>query len=174
MKLPSLSLSPKPEFRPLHRVVPLPHRASCPGEVGESSSTKHHAESNVTPPALPKATHIYSTHVRVRKHHKTDGKKTKGVIGVALPCTASHLTLPHHLQRNRISSSQEGDKPRARSTHQPTCCPLTPLIVVEPPSGLSSQRRQNARVPKVLLMCDRSCLALGRRRGTRGALKSFM
>lgn len=65
-----------------------------------------------------------------------------------------------------------------RSRHfshkHPTCCPLRPLIVVDPPSGLSSQRRQNASVPKVLLMCDRSCLALGRRRGTRGAWKSFM
>jgi len=41
-----------------------------------------------------------------------------------------------------------------------------PLVVKEPPSSLSSHRLQKAKVPKVLLICDNSFLALGRRRGT--------
>ena len=35
-----------------------------------------------------------------------------------------------------------------------------PLTVKDPPSSRSSQRRQNANVPKVLLMCDSNFFAL--------------
>lgn len=52
-----------------------------------------------------------------------------------------------------------------------SCRALLPLTAKEPPSGRSSQRRQNASVPKVLLMWYRSffaCWSTGARAGMPG------
>ena len=51
---------------------------------------------------------------------------------------------------------------------------MFPLIVLDPPSSLSSHLRQNARVPNVLLMWERSFFAFGNRSGTCGAWKSYI